>query len=73
MRTYLKAFAFVAATGAFIFAQGGVASSYAANSKSVESAVSYDLSAYQDTTPKDTTKKKKEKEDTSSTKIIAIR
>jgi hypothetical protein len=72
MRTYLKAFAIVAAAGAFIFAQGNVASAYAANSKSVETNISYDLSAYQDTTPKDTTKKK-EKEDTSSVKIVAIR
>lgn len=73
MRTYLKAFAIVAAAGGFIFAQGNVASAYAANSKTVETNISYDLSAYQDTTPKDTTKKKKEKEDTSSVKIVAIR
>ena len=76
MRNYLKAFAFVAVTGGFIFAQSSATATYAANSKSVDTYTSYDLSARQDTTPTDTTKKKKdkkEKEDTSAARIISIR
>jgi hypothetical protein len=77
MRNYLKAFAFVAVTGGFIFAQSSATATYAANSKSVDTYTTYDLAARQDTTPTDTTKKKKkekkEKEDTSATRIISIR
>lgn len=75
MKLFVKAFAFVAATGAFIAAQAQSTTSYAQNSKTVEAYTDYSLAAYQDTTPKDTTKKekkekKKEKEDTSSTTIV---